>query len=330
MSFRDLRDFNLAMLAKQGWRLIQENDSLLYRCFKARYFPRSSFLEAKESPGCSYVWRSILAALPILRLGSCWRVGNRSSISVVGDRWLPSHPTNKIMYPRHELVEDLAVSDLIDPELHIWRRDMIMGMFHREDAKAICRIPLSRRSVLDSIFWLHNRSGNFSVKSAYKLARHIQLHGDKAETSSGCVGKRIWPVLWKLKIPNKVKIFGWRACHDILPTSYNLSRQRIVTEDKCQLCTREVETTNHALGECAAVQDVWAGSISKLQKGPSVFRDTLQLMEFLVDRLTIEKLELFWVQAWIIWNQRNCVVHGGQLKDPKCLNKQAEDFVMEF
>ena len=116
MSFRDLRDFNLAMLAKQGWRLIQENDSLLYKCFKARYFPRSSFLEAKESPGCSYVWRSILAALPSLRLGSCWRVGNRSSISVVGDRWLPSHPTNKIMYPRHELVEDLAVSDLIDLE----------------------------------------------------------------------------------------------------------------------------------------------------------------------------------------------------------------------
>ena len=216
-----------------------------------------------------------MAALPILRLGSCWRVGNRSSISVVGDRWLPSHPTNKIMYPRHELVEDLAVSDLIDPELHIWRRDMIMGMFHREDAKAICRIPLSRRSIPDSIFWLHNRSGNFSVKSAYKLARHIQLHGDKAETSSGCVGKRIWPVLWKLKIPNKVKIFGWRACHDILPTSYNLSRRRIVTEDKCQLCTREVETTNHALCECAAMQDVWAGSISKLQKGPSVFRDTL-------------------------------------------------------
>ena len=26
MSFRDLRSFNLAMLAKQGWRLIQEHD----------------------------------------------------------------------------------------------------------------------------------------------------------------------------------------------------------------------------------------------------------------------------------------------------------------
>ncbi|XP_075636927.1 uncharacterized protein LOC142609203 [Castanea sativa] len=297
---------------------------------KSSVYFSSNTTEAKELPGCSYVWRSILAALPILRLGSCWRVGNGSSISVVRDRWLPNHPTNKILYPRHELVEDLAVSDFSDPELHLWRRDMIMGMFHSEDVEAIFRIPLSRRSVPDSILWLHNKNGKFSVKSAYKLARQIQLHGDRAETSSGCARKKIWPVLWKLKIPNKVKIFGWRACHDILPTSYNLSRRRIITEDKCQLCTKEVETTVHALWECAVVQDVWVGSISKLQKGPSVFRDTLQLMEFLVDRLTVEELELFWVLAWIIWNQRNCVVHGDQLKDPKCLNKRAKDFVLEF
>ena len=71
MGFWDLRDFNLAMLAKQGWRMIQDNDSLLSKCFKARYFPRSSFLEAKESPGCSYVWRSLMVALPILRPGYC-------------------------------------------------------------------------------------------------------------------------------------------------------------------------------------------------------------------------------------------------------------------
>ena len=82
-----------------------------------------------------------------------------------------------------------------------------------------------------------------------------------------------------------------------------MSRRRIKTKDKCQLCTREVETTTHALWECAAVQDVWASSILKLQKGPYVFRDTLQLMEFVVDRLMVEELELFWVQAWIIWNQ---------------------------
>ena len=65
MGFRELRDFNLAMLAKQGWRMQQDHDSLLSKCFKARYFPRSTFLKAKVSPGCSYVWRSFVAAFPI-------------------------------------------------------------------------------------------------------------------------------------------------------------------------------------------------------------------------------------------------------------------------
>ena len=165
-----------------------------------------------------------MATLPILRLRYCWRVGNESSIKVVGDRWIPNHPTNKIIHPRHELVGDLTVSKLINLELYAWRSDMIMAMFHREGAEAICRIPLSRRFVPDSIIWLHNKNGNFLVKSTYKLARRTQFHRDRAEASTGCVGKKIWPVLWKLKIPNKVKVFGWRACDDILPTYYNLSR----------------------------------------------------------------------------------------------------------
>ena len=58
MGFRDLRTFNLAMLAKQGWRLIQEQESLMSRCFKAKFFPRTHFLAATDSPASSYVWKS--------------------------------------------------------------------------------------------------------------------------------------------------------------------------------------------------------------------------------------------------------------------------------
>ncbi|XP_062099674.1 uncharacterized protein LOC133805509 [Humulus lupulus] len=44
--FCSLRDFNLALLSKQGWRFLSNPDSLASRIFKARYFPNNSFLEA--------------------------------------------------------------------------------------------------------------------------------------------------------------------------------------------------------------------------------------------------------------------------------------------
>ena len=71
MGFRDLRFFNLAMLAKQGWRSLHDQSSLLFQCFKARYLPRCNFLDVIESPNYSYACKSMVAALPILKSGCC-------------------------------------------------------------------------------------------------------------------------------------------------------------------------------------------------------------------------------------------------------------------
>ena len=43
MGFRDLRLFNYAMLAKQGWRLMHDQSSLFFKCFKARYFRDATY-----------------------------------------------------------------------------------------------------------------------------------------------------------------------------------------------------------------------------------------------------------------------------------------------
>ena len=143
MGFRDLRSYNLAMLGKQGWRLMHEKDLLLYKCFKARYFPRCHFLDATVSPNSSFVWRSIMVAMPILKSGCCWRVGSGDEIQIRKDEWIPSYPSNMVLHPVVEDVEECMVVDLIDPNLHYWRRDLIMAMFHINDTKAICNIPLS-------------------------------------------------------------------------------------------------------------------------------------------------------------------------------------------
>lgn len=40
-------------------------------------------------------------------------------------------------------------------------------------------------------------------------------------------------------------------------------------------------------------------------------------------------MELFLVQAWMLWNQLNCVLQGGKLKDPRWLNTRAEEWLEE-
>jgi hypothetical protein len=51
LGFRDISSFNIALLAKQGWRIMTEPSSLLARILKAKYFPTCHFLKAKQVTG---------------------------------------------------------------------------------------------------------------------------------------------------------------------------------------------------------------------------------------------------------------------------------------
>lgn len=55
LGFKDLRQFNIAMLAKQGWRLLNESNPLVTSIMKARYYPRSDFLNATLGENPSYM-----------------------------------------------------------------------------------------------------------------------------------------------------------------------------------------------------------------------------------------------------------------------------------
>ena len=109
-------------------------------------------------------------------------------------------------------------------------------------------------------------------------------------------------------------MFGWRACQEILQTHVNFARRRIILDNVCQGYKRSLESVVHAIWECCVAHDVWARSFISLQKCSNDQHYIIQLFENLLERLSTGEFELFLVQAWIIWNQRNTVVHGGQLR----------------
>lgn len=120
LGFKDLTDFNTAMLGKQLWRLIEKPNSLFARVFKGRYYKNSSPLEPIRSYSPSYGWRSITSARSLVYKGLIKRVGTGSSISVWNDPWLSStrpRPANKNL---HNSYPDLTVDYFINQESRTW------------------------------------------------------------------------------------------------------------------------------------------------------------------------------------------------------------------
>ena len=62
LGFRNVDDFNSALLTKQLWRLITVPDSIFARVFKGRYFRKSNPLDNIKSYSPSYGWKSICSA----------------------------------------------------------------------------------------------------------------------------------------------------------------------------------------------------------------------------------------------------------------------------
>ena len=97
MGFRNLQAFNLAMLAKQGCRLISNPNSLVAQIYKVRYYPHGDVFKAKLGSSPSYTWRSIFNGLEVVKRGTWWRIGNGERIYIWEDKWLPTPTTYKVI-----------------------------------------------------------------------------------------------------------------------------------------------------------------------------------------------------------------------------------------
>ncbi|KAH1106130.1 hypothetical protein J1N35_009898 [Gossypium stocksii] len=118
MGFRHLSSFNIAVLAKQGWRLLRYPNSLLARTLKAKYFKNTDFLNSSLGNLPSFTWKSIWEARGFFLKEMGWRIGDGQSVSVWDDAWVPGHEEVRIQNVNN--VQSLVrVLDLIDGEYSV-------------------------------------------------------------------------------------------------------------------------------------------------------------------------------------------------------------------
>lgn len=181
-----------------------------------------------------------------------------------------------------------------------WDREVVQDLFEMRDQMLIYGIPLSNRHDDDIRYWCRERSGRFTVKSAYKLLQ--ELKGDWAPNANS----GFWRRLWNLKIPPKVKNFLWRASNGFLPTKTALCMKHVPISLLCPTCVASEESTLHCLVKCGFAEACRRETgFSSVADGSVSFAGWLGAAMTQFNNTMVSRLVML---VWLVWKARNSVV----------------------
>ncbi|XP_075640362.1 uncharacterized protein LOC142612126 [Castanea sativa] len=203
--------------------------------------------------------------------------------------WLPHPPLFK-----PDVDASMKVGDLIDQRTMQWKKRVIQDTFLQSTQEEVLRIQLRNTRDRDQIYWKENKVCQFTVRSAYQVARRMN-QVDEAEHSRARVDKRLWNKLWTLNIPPKAE-----------------------------------ETVSHALWECPMARNVWAMVRGKLQKCGARIQTFHLLARQLMEKLMREEQELWAMVAWSIWNARNRFYFEDTQNQPSDILRGATTLLQDY
>ncbi|KAM6569095.1 hypothetical protein CsatB_017080 [Cannabis sativa] len=296
MGFRDLRDFNIALLGKQGWRLMTNPESLVTRIFKARYFPEGSFLSAEVGANPSYIWRSVLASRDLIKVGMRRLIGSGDSVAVLKEPWL-IHDDDPFISSIHPVLNNAKVSSLMKIGVREWDKEVLEDVLNERDKKLVLSIPLNSATNNDGWYWCKEKSGMYTVKSGYHCLQEVKGEWSQ-DSNSG-----FWRALWHLKVPPKVKNFLWRTCSRCLPTRSQLRLRHVHLDTRCPWCNSTAETSLHLFVHCSVAKACWSNmGIRGMDSTDATFAAWFQSGLAKWDAAT--KIEVSML-CWSLWKFRN-------------------------
>lgn len=204
LGFRDLEGFNVALLAKQVWRILESPDSLVARLLRGRYFPSSNILEAGAGYKPSFIWTSLMEGRVLLKKGLRYLIGDGKSINIWRDPWIPTHLTTPPQLLDGVETELQTVDELLIAGSQRWNRALLESLFIEADVQEILKIKVSSLHTPDLLGWHYTKSGIYSVKSGYWLQTHLSENGI-VEPPPGM--RAFKEAIWKLKIAPKLRHF---------------------------------------------------------------------------------------------------------------------------
>ncbi|WVZ54110.1 hypothetical protein U9M48_004965 [Paspalum notatum var. saurae] len=208
LRFKNMEMFNLALLARQAWRVLQDSESLSARVLKAAYFPHCDLLEAELGSSPSKIWQSILEGKEVLSHWLIRRIGDGETTRIWDMNWLPRDGWLRPV-PCNRTGRHVWVSHLIDSSTCTWNQQMLTAFLTPPDQDVICNMPLSTQRQSDFGHGIMRRAGLFLMLVHIRERSAAFLESIPGRSDVGREEKE-WAQLWQVKVPSKIKIFLWR------------------------------------------------------------------------------------------------------------------------
>uniref|UniRef100_A0A803QCN7 RNase H type-1 domain-containing protein n=1 Tax=Cannabis sativa TaxID=3483 RepID=A0A803QCN7_CANSA len=285
------------MLGKQAWRLISNEGSIVSRVYKARYYPQESFFSASLGCNPSFIWKSLFETKDLIKAGTIIHIGNGLHTSITSDPWLPDLNNPKVT-SAHPALFGQKVTSLMCVGETSWDSEILNDMFDDRDKALILGIPLSQASREDCWSWLLEKSGIYSVKSAYRVLQQSKNNGQQ--------NSALWKDFWKIEVPSKGLHFGWKAITGCLPTKVQLQIKHVPVDNLCPFCNVAAETIIHILVYCPYANSCWIRS--SISISTDTFVSFSSWFEAQVAGKNGSLLKEILMIAWAIWNARNKLV----------------------
>ncbi|KAF7843573.1 ribonuclease H [Senna tora] len=119
LGFRQMTKLNEALLAKQGWRILTAENSLVSQIFMGMYRGSVQNYNLTPKASASPLWKRICQASKIVMDHMGWRVGNGEKISLYDSKWIP---------PDHHNHNFITLGELMIPGGY-WDREKVTQVY---------------------------------------------------------------------------------------------------------------------------------------------------------------------------------------------------------
>lgn len=300
LGIRSTKEVNLAFMAKLGWKLLNNEDCMWVEILKAKYAHGRKGMNIFEPKRISSnAWRGIVSALPTIREGIRFNVGNGRTTRFWSDAWVQERPLSCYLTGDvQDIVKNKMVRDYWR-ETGGWDWNELPNL--PESVKECMElISFEEEELKDELTWQCEASGMFSMKSAYSINAGNETN----------LQEPVWSNLWRIKVPNKMKFFVWTALHDKIMGNAERKRRKLTTNGECGTCHGKEESMAHILRDCSYAEEVWTALV-----GRDRWRKWSQTnpRQWLIQNITEKNQSTtqhewprtFVITSWWIWRWRN-------------------------